>query len=65
MFSNPFLLAVVSRLTGLILGVLCCILAIMIVMDLYGQRGKHMPSDEDLEQMWLWYEAEYGEGQND
>lgn len=64
MFSNPFLLAVVSMLTGLILGVLCCILAIMIVMDLHSQSSD-MPSEEDLYQMCLWYEAEYGEGQND
>lgn len=62
MFSDPLALAIIAMVVGMLLGAICCVLAFMVYLDVheYSDRGLHLPSDEDLQQMSLWYEAEYG-----
>lgn len=62
MFSNPLALAIISMIIGILLGAICCVLAFMVYLDLHDHddQGLHLPSDQDVRQMCLWYEAEYG-----
>lgn len=62
MFSDPLVLAIIAMVVGILLGAICCVLAFMVYLDVheYSDQGLHLPSDNDLQQMCLWYEAEYG-----
>lgn len=58
--SDPLTLAIVSMVCGMLLGAIGCILAIMISTDLHRDDPVY-PTDEEMDQMCLWYEAEYGQ----
>ena len=62
-FSDPLVLAIVSMITGMLLGAICCVLAVLIYTELHAadQQGKHLPDDTDMQQMCLWYDANYTE----
>lgn len=64
--SDPLTLAVVSMIVGMVLGAAAAVLALLIcielgvitVIDLTKQEN--VPSEEDIKQMSLWYDANYG-----
>ena len=63
--NDPLTLAIVSMVCGMLLGAIGCILAIMISIDLHKDEdvheAPHYPTEEEMDQMCLWYEAEYGQ----
>lgn len=64
MISDPLTLAIISMLCGMLLGAIGCILAIMISTDLHkddAYEAPYYPTEEEMDQMYLWYEAEYGQ----
>lgn len=60
MFSDPLILAIVSMLCGLLLGFLASVLGLFIYTEIHADDDP-FPTDEDMDQMCLWYEAEYGQ----
>ncbi len=60
MLADPLTLAIVSMVCGMLLGAIGCILAILISSDLHRDDPVY-PTDDDLDHMYLWYEAEYGQ----
>lgn len=58
MFSDPLALAIISMIIGMCLGVVCSILGMMISRDVHKDDPVY-PSPEDMDQLCLWYEAEY------
>lgn len=62
MFTDPLTLAIVSMIIGMLIGVICCVIAFLIHCDLHATDDSVIyPSDADMDQMCLWYEAEYGQ----
>lgn len=63
--TDPLTLAIVSMIVGMLLGAIGCVLAIMISIDLHKDDDVHeapyYPTEDDMDQMYLWYEAEYGQ----
>ena len=58
MFSDPLLLAIISMLVGMVFGVVCSIIALLVWYDLHKDDPKY-PTDEEMDQLCLWYDAEY------
>ena len=61
MFSNPLTLAIVSMIVGMVAGAALAALAVLISNDLHSDDPAIYPTDADMDQMFLWYEAEYGQ----
>ena len=65
MVSDPLTLAIVSMICGMLLGAIGSILAIMISTDLHKdddvREAAYYPTEEEMDQMCLWYESEYGQ----
>lgn len=60
MISDPLTLAVVSMIVGILIGAIGSVLAVMISNDLH-KDDVYYPSAQDMDQMCLWYEEEYGQ----
>lgn len=60
MFSDPLTLAIVSMILGMVAGAALAALAVLISSDLH-RDDPVLPTDEEKDQMYLWYEAEYGQ----
>ena len=66
MISDPLTLAIVSMIVGMVFGAAAAVLALLICIDLGVitvidlTKQENVPSEEDIEQMSLWYDAEYG-----
>ena len=60
MFSDPLTLAIVSMIIGMVAGAAFAALAVLISSDLH-HDDPVFPTDEEMDQMCLWYEAEYGQ----
>ena len=64
--SDPLTLAVVSMIVGMVLGAAAAVLALLICIDLGAitvidlTKQENVPSEEDIKQMSLWYDANYG-----
>ena len=64
--SDPLTLAIVSMIVGMVLGAAAAVLALLICIDLGAitvidlTREENVPTEEDVEQMSLWYDATYG-----
>lgn len=58
MISDSLTLAIVSMLVGMVIGVIGSILAVMISNDIHHEDIVY-PSEEDMDQLCLWYDAEY------
>ena len=61
MFSDPLTLAIISMIVGMVAGAALAALAVLISNDLHRDDPAIYPTDGDMDQMWLWYEAEYGQ----
>lgn len=61
MFSNPLTLAIISMIVGMVAGAALAALAVMISNDLHRDDPVIYPTEEDMNQMCLWYDAEYGQ----
>ena len=61
--TDPLTLAIVSMIVGMVIGAVVCFLAILIYSDLHADDpvSPVYPTSEDMDQMFLWYEAEYGQ----
>ena len=62
MFSDPLTLAIVSMIVGMLAGAALAALAVMISNDLHKDDisiPSNYPTDEELEQLCLWYDAVY------
>ena len=60
MFSDPLTLAIVSMIVGMVAGAVFAALAVMVSNDLHRDDPVY-PSDADMDQMCIWYDAEYGQ----
>lgn len=58
MFSDPLTLAIVSMITGMLLGAIASAFAVMISRDLHRDDPVY-PSSVDIDEMYKWYEANY------
>ena len=56
--SDPLTLAIVSLIVGMLFGAAFSALAVMISNDLH-KDDPVLPAEEDMDQMCLWYDAEY------
>lgn len=62
MFSDSLTLAFISMLVGMVIGAIGSILAVMISNDLHKDDSRDSafyPTAEEMDQMCLWYEAEF------
>ena len=55
MMTDPLTLAIVALISGVVLGVILCVLTLMVLCDLHDQDV-----DKKLSDMADWYDAEYG-----
>lgn len=53
--TDPLTLAIVALISGVVLGVILCVLTLMVLCDLHDQDV-----DKKLSDMADWYDAEYG-----
>lgn len=59
--TDPLTLTIVSMIIGMVLGACACVIAVMICIDLGRLTVVDLtPSDEDMDQMCIWYDTEYG-----
>ena len=58
MISDPLTLAIVSMIVGMLFGAISSVLAVMISNNLH-KDDVYYPSEQDMDQMSLWYEEEY------
>lgn len=61
MFNDPLTLAIVSMIIGMVAGAVFAALAVLISSDLHRDNQPIGPTDEEMDQICLWYEAEYGQ----
>lgn len=61
MISNPLTLAIISMIVGMVAGAALAALAVMISGDLHRDDPAIYPTEDDMDQMYIWYEAEYGQ----
>lgn len=58
--NDPLTLAIVCLIVGMMLGAALAALGVMISVDLHKDDPVY-PDEADLDQMCLWYDAEYGQ----
>lgn len=61
MYSDPLTLAIISMIVGMVAGAALAALAVLISNDLHRDDPAIYPTDDDMDQMCLWYDAEYGQ----
>lgn len=59
MFSDPLTLAIISMIVGMVAGAALAALAVLISNDLHRDDPVIYPTDDDLNWMHRWYDAEY------